>query len=184
MPSSGVSPIEVSMHFPPLTAVKEEPFPRWHVMRRCCSRLALSQFSRDGARQMRATSREKPVNAERRGLRSNGTGVRTCTLSDGIVLMEKAVSNTPTCGMPGINFSQTSTPVKLAGLWSGLQGIAFADGIFCSPASSLGFEKYGPPWTMRMIRPPRSHRDLNDGWLPDRVMCQSSCARHRCADFK
>ena len=30
-PSSGVRPIDVSMHLPYLTAVIEEPFPRWHV---------------------------------------------------------------------------------------------------------------------------------------------------------
>ena len=32
MPSSGVKPMEVSMHLPFLTAVTDEPLPMWQVM--------------------------------------------------------------------------------------------------------------------------------------------------------
>ena len=31
-PSSGVRPIEVSTHLPPIEAEIEAPFPRWHTM--------------------------------------------------------------------------------------------------------------------------------------------------------
>ena len=31
IPANGVNPIEVSIDFPPLTAAKEQPFPKWHV---------------------------------------------------------------------------------------------------------------------------------------------------------
>ena len=36
-PSSGVKPIDVSMHLPSLTAEMLDPLPRWHMMMRLCS---------------------------------------------------------------------------------------------------------------------------------------------------
>lgn len=42
-PSSGVRPIEVSMHLPPFTALRLEPLPRWQVITRVCS-FGMSSF--------------------------------------------------------------------------------------------------------------------------------------------
>merc|ERR1711969_523625 len=145
-PSSGVSPIEVSIERPPSIAATEAPFPRWKTIWRSCSR----GRSRKSAAASLTNLCDVPWNPYRRTrcAAASSASIAYVYAAAGRVWWN-AVSNTATCGTSGKAFFAAVIPWRFAGLCSGASTDSSSMLISTSGVMRVGSKNRAPPCTTR-----------------------------------
>ena len=150
IPSSGVNPIDVSTHTPPLTADKDAPFPKWHTI----TLTSLTSLPINSAHLCETNLWDVPCAPYLRiaYLVYHSYGVAYIYAS-GAIVWWNVVSNTTTCATDGNAFWKALIPITWAGLWSGAK--ADKSETFWITSSSTKHEslKNSPPCTTRWPTP-------------------------------